>query len=120
MKKKWIAAIATCMAAMTVLLAAGCDNGMTGAVAAVIAGQQNEQKPVAVEGITLDRETLTLKPGMEWQLTATVTPNNASDKTVAWSSSNDWVAEVDENGIVLAVGTGFATIYAQAGNETAM
>ena len=123
MKKKWIAsqaAMAFAMAAMTVLLAAGCDNGMTGAVAAVIAGQQNEQKPVAVEDITLDRGTLTLKPGTEWQLTATVTPSNASDKTVTWSSSNDRVAEVDENGMVSAVSIGTATIYAQAGDKTAM
>ena len=119
MKKKWIAsqaAMAFAMAAMTVLLAAGCDNGMTGAVAAVIAGQ----KDVAVESVTIEPDTLTLATDTARKLTATVTPGNATDKTVTWRSSNDWVAEVDKNGTVRAVGTGSATIYAQAGDKTAM
>ena len=118
MKKKWIAsqaAMAFAMAAMTVLLAAGCDNGMTGAVAVVIAGQ----KDVAVESVTIEPDTLTLATGTARKLTATVTPSNATDKTVTWQSSNDWVAEVDDDGTVRAVGTGSATIYAQAGDKTA-
>ncbi|MDE5614118.1 MAG: leucine-rich repeat protein [Treponemataceae bacterium] len=117
MKKKWLAsqtAMAFAMAAMTVLLAAGCDNGMTGAVAAVVAGQ----KDVAVESVTIEPDTLTLATGTARKLTATVTPSNATDKTVTWQSSNPSVATVGDDGTVTAVSIGTATIYAQAGDKT--
>ncbi|MDE7140171.1 MAG: Ig-like domain-containing protein, partial [Treponemataceae bacterium] len=113
MKTKWIVA---CMTATMILLAVGCDNGMTEAMAAaVIAGQ----KDVAVESVTLDHWMLTIEVGMTEKLTATVEPQNAAGKTVTWSSSDTSVAAVDENGTVRAVGTGSATITAQAGDKTA-
>ena len=63
-----------------------------------------------VTGVTLDRDELSLTVGRTETLTATVTPDNASDKTVTWSSSDETVATVDENGVVTAVGVGSATI----------
>ena len=64
-----------------------------------------------VTGITLtpDSATLTNK-GETVQLTATVTPENAADKSVTWASSNTNVATVDKNGIVYAVSEGCAGI----------
>lgn len=66
-----------------------------------------------VTGITLtpDSATLTNK-GETVQLTATVTPENAADKSVTWASSNTNVATVDANGKVTAVANGTCTITA--------
>lgn len=65
---------------------------------------------VHVTGISLDRETATIQKGSILQLSATVTPSNADDKTVRWESSNTDVATVDDNGKVTAIAPGTATI----------
>lgn len=67
---------------------------------------------VAVTGITLDKETVQLKVGKTTKLTATVEPDNATDKTVVWSSGDETVATVSEDGTVTAVAEGTATITA--------
>lgn len=66
----------------------------------------------SVTGVTLDRETVTLAVGEETQLTATVTPPNAGNQEVLWSSSNEEVAVVDDYGNVTAIKEGFARISA--------
>ncbi|NLY43025.1 MAG: hypothetical protein GX066_03435, partial [Clostridiaceae bacterium] len=66
--------------------------------------------PVPVTGVSLDKEEATLTIGEILQLTATVEPENATNKAVTWSSSNESVATVDQNGIVTAVGAGTAII----------
>lgn len=76
------------------------------------------KKVINVESITLSKTTLSLKKGESETLTATVTPDNATDKTVTWSTSNAEVATV-ENGKVTAVKSGTATITAKAGEESA-
>lgn len=65
---------------------------------------------VHITGISLDRETATIQKGSILQLSATVTPSNADDKTVRWESSNTDVATVDDNGKVTAIAPGTATI----------
>ena len=77
------------------------------------------KKVVAVESVTLDKSSLELNEGETATLTATVKPDNASDKTVTWSSSKTSVATVDANGKVTAVAEGTATITAKAGDKTA-
>ena len=72
-------------------------------------------KQVAVSMITVSPKTLNLEVGQTRTLTATVTPDNATDKTVTWTSSNDKVATVVD-GTVAAVGEGTATITATAAN----
>ena len=62
-----------------------------------------------VDHVTLNQTTLTLEKGETETLTATVTPQNASNKNVTWSSSNNEVATVAD-GTVTAVGAGEATI----------
>ena len=63
-----------------------------------------------VVSVTLDKTAETVENGKTLQLTATVNPDNADDKTVTWSSSNEDVATVDEDGLVTAVAKGEATI----------
>ena len=77
-------------------------------------------KPVIpVKVIRVNPTALSLKAGKTGTLTATVLPNNATDKTVTWASSNTNVATVDSNGLVTGVAEGTATITAAAGDCTA-
>ena len=73
---------------------------------------------VAVESITLSEETLTLTEGATFQLTATVMPDNATDKTVIWNTSDGSIVTVSEDGLVTAVAEGTATIIASAGGQS--
>lgn len=65
---------------------------------------------VAVTGVTLNRSALKLAVGASAQLTATVAPAGATDKSVTWISDNDQVATVNETGLVTATGLGTAII----------
>ena len=67
---------------------------------------------VFVNGITLDKSSITVTVGNTDTLTPTVTPSNASDPSVVWESSDERVAKVDENGVVTAIAIGTATITA--------
>ena len=71
-------------------------------------------KPILVTSITLDKTSLTLNEGETASLTATIKPDNATYKTPSWTSSDESVATVDENGEVTAVSKGTATIKASA------
>ncbi|MCM1367681.1 MAG: Ig-like domain-containing protein [Roseburia sp.] len=72
---------------------------------------------VAVESVTLSQTTLTLEIDGTETLTATVAPDNATDKTVTWSSSAPTVATVDNAGKVTAKAEGTATITATTAND---
>ena len=69
---------------------------------------------VAVTGITLDKTALELTVEETAILTATVDPENATDKTVTWASDNPAVATIDSSGKVTAKGEGTAIITATA------
>ncbi len=68
-------------------------------------------KDVLVKSVSLDQVALTLTPNMTAQLTATVLPENATNKNIIWSSSHPEVATVVD-GLVQPVGAGVATIIA--------
>ena len=72
-------------------------------------------EPVAVSSITIDPMIVdNAKTGDRINLTATVLPENADDKTVTWSSSNESVATVSTDGVVDIVAPGTAVITATA------
>lgn len=74
-----------------------------------------------VKSVSLDKTSLTLKENGTTTIKATVSPSNATYKTVEWTSSNYDVATVDENGKVTAKGVGYAIITATTtqGEKTA-
>ena len=78
-----------------------------------------QKKVIAVTSIELSKVALSLVEGESEALTATVKPENATDKTVSWKSSNNNIATVSENGTVTAIKEGEATITASAGEKTA-
>lgn len=67
-------------------------------------------KVIPVTGISLNKTTLSMNEGDVQVLTATVSPSNATDKSVTWSSSNTSVATVSSSGVVTAKIAGSATI----------
>ena len=77
------------------------------------------KKPVQpVSKITLNKTEITLDKGATETISATVSPSDATDKTITWTSSNNSVATVSD-GLVTAKGGGSALITAKAGNATA-
>lgn len=73
---------------------------------------------VKVSEVKLDKTSVSLKAGETAQLTAAVTPDNAADKTVTWTSSDEKIATVAD-GKITAVAPGTATITATAGGKSA-
>ena len=76
-------------------------------------------KYIDANAITLNKSSLELLLGGSERLSATVSPDNATDKTVVWTSSDSDVATVDANGNVTAVAIGSATITASCGSVKA-
>ena len=74
------------------------------------AGAEPEPDPIPVTGVSLDITSHTMKEGETVTLTATVTPDDADDKTITWKSSDENIAKVNTNGVVTAVSPGTATI----------
>ena len=71
--------------------------------------------PVKVSSVTINPSTLKLTSKCQAaQLSASVLPNNAENKSIVWSTSNASVATVDNNGVVTAVANGNATITVAA------
>ena len=68
--------------------------------------------PLKATGIKLDKTEVSLERDATVQLAATVTPVDADDRTVIWSSNDNGIARVDDNGRVTAVSVGTTTITA--------
>lgn len=71
-------------------------------------------------GISIDRTEATLERDATLQLTATVTPDDADDRTVTWSSADSGIARVDGAGLVTAVSVGTTTITVTTGDGTGL
>ncbi|MDE7087025.1 MAG: Ig-like domain-containing protein, partial [Clostridia bacterium] len=114
-KKSIIALILAASLSLGVAAAAGCNtvdpNGPGNQT-------ENEGGSTAVTGVTLSDSaiTLTLNQNGSKKLTATVSPSNATDKGVVWTSDNKAVATVDQNGNVTAVSRGTAVITVTTSN----
>ncbi|MDD3193313.1 MAG: Ig-like domain-containing protein [Oscillospiraceae bacterium] len=100
------------------LSAAGMGNTATGTQAV---GDMSGGSAVAVTGVSLDQTAATIKVGETLTLAATVKPENATNKEITWTSSNEAVAVVSANGTVTGKKEGTATITATtaSGGKTA-
>ncbi len=96
----------------TATITATSHSGKTATCKVTVKENPNIVKPT---GVTIAPTTLTVSEGGTGTLTATVTPSNATNKTVTWSSSNENVATVS-GGTVTGVGSGTATITATTSN----
>ena len=95
-----------------------------GLMAAACEQAETEDQTVAVESISLDEtisEGITLTEGETYDIAdlVTVLPENATDKTVTYSSSDTKKATVSEEGVINAVAEGTADITVTAGDKTA-
>lgn len=68
--------------------------------------------PVPVDGITLSHSSEIMNVGNTLNIKAVIHPDNADNKTIIWSSSNNDIASVDNNGLVTAISSGRAFIMA--------
>ena len=93
----------------TTIIATSEDGGFTATCVVTVI------KPVA--GITISPKPLSLMIGTEKVLTATISPTDASNKNVKWSSNNNAVATVNDKGVVTAVTVGTTKIKAATAQD---
>ena len=74
---------------------------------------------ILATGLTLNRTQITVEPGKLLYLTAKFTPEDTTDKTITWTSSDETVATVDGNGVVSTKKAGTAVITAESGSVSA-
>lgn len=85
-------------------------------------GDKSYATATPVLGVTLDKQTMSLTVGSTGTLTATITPMDAANQSLTWTSDKEAVATVDENGKVTAVAEGTANITVKTvdGEKTAV
>ena len=86
----------------------------------LVSSDDYDRSIILPETITLNKTDLTLSVNSSETLTAEVLPADAADKTISWSSTDETVATVDDEGMVTAVGAGTATIVAAANADPAV
>lgn len=74
--------------------------------------QITENQTINVSSVVISPTEVTLTEGFDTQLTATITPDNATYQDVIWSTSNSLIATVDDTGLATAVSEGTVTITA--------
>lgn len=86
----------------------------------IVSCQKEVSEPIMVSAVNLNADSVELTEGEEFQLVATISPNNADNKVVIWSTSNASVASVLD-GKVTAIKAGKATITVKSddGGKTA-
>lgn len=87
------------------------DGGFTATCAVTV-----NKKVIPVSEVELNKIELTLDEGKEEKLVVTVKPDDATDKSVVWESSNETVVTVEQDGLVKAVREGDAMITVTAKN----
>ena len=76
-----------------------------------------EKEVVPVSGISLEKEVLKMTVGETYRLTAKVSPEDATDKTVVWKSDDESIATVDQEGLIKAIKGGSKTTIIAASGE---
>ena len=112
-KKTFFTALFLLLSVSILVLFTACVQGADAGV--------NKVDTIAVTGITLDKTTLELTVGATEKLAATVIPENATNKKVTWSSSNEVIAIVNEDGTITAKAAGevVITVKTDDGSHTA-
>lgn len=105
MKRTVLAALA----AMAVICQVSCKKDNEADV------EKADDEKIEVSSISLDKDILNMLAGNTYKLTATVTPEDATEKTVTWKSGDESIATVEQDGLVTAVGEGEVMISATAG-----
>ena len=107
------------------------DGNLTASCAVIVEAKESPVNPdepdepiittIHVTSVSMDSGSLLLEVGSFLRLTATVLPDNATDKSVTWSSDNESIATVDQDGVVTAINVGTAniTVTTTDGNYTA-
>ena len=85
---------------------------------ALLSCEEKDPVDIPVSSVTINKKAIQMKLGETETLTVTITPNNATDKSVMWRSSNSDVVDVDE-GLITAKKVGNTTITASVGGVTA-
>lgn len=78
---------------------------------------QVKKKSIDVQSIAFDKNDIQLEIGGKYELKVSFVPENASDKTLSWESSDPLVVEVDDNGVIKAIKDGDAIITAKTSNN---
>ena len=81
--------------------------------------KQTKEAEVVVSSVALNQNSIELIIGETSQLKATVSPSNATEKSISWASSKPSVATVSGSGLVSAIAEGSATITASCGGKSA-
>ena len=76
------------------------------------------KKAIPVTAVDLSEESLSMKPEETQKVEAIITPKDATDHDVTWTSDNPEVASVDANGVITAIKGGVANITATVGGIT--
>ncbi|MBQ3330704.1 MAG: Ig-like domain-containing protein, partial [Ruminococcus sp.] len=103
--------VVTGKSAGTVKITAASSNGKTAYCTVTV-----KSAAVAVTAVSVSPSTATVEVGKTVALTATVSPSNATDKTVTWSSANSAVASVSSSGVVTGKSAGTVKITAASSN----
>lgn len=77
-------------------------------------------KPILVTSITITSTTTSILKNTTTQLTVTVSPTNAADKNIEWSSNDETIATVDDNGLVTGQGVGTVDIMVKSSANTSI
>jgi hypothetical protein len=103
----------------TVTITASTDDGISTATCTVTVSVN--PTTIAVVDILINKTNTSLVVGQTEQLVATISPFNATNKAVNWTTNNDAVATVNTNGVITAkaVGSATITVRTQDGNKTA-
>ena len=73
-----------------------------------------KNKEIAVTGIKMNKSYIRLKVGKSAKLTATILPNNATNKSIQWSTANYSIVSIDQNGNIEAKKPGITTVCARS------